>query len=270
MVLKKKDLDEALDVAVKDLITRFTVIIDEKLTAVVTRVMELEERVADNRTQLETQATKMEELCLANEELRLHIDSLSEKIEQFESENSKFSSSDIINKITEVEERLESRTNRQLRQTLVFKGVRETEDESWDDTFDIIAGITSKHLGISKQKALSMFNRVHRGRPAKNDNNSPRAIYANLFKWYDCEELVDCFKKLNIENKSSVRVSYHYGPRTSYRRNLALVERKRLKDSGVITSGYLEFPAKLFGKSRGSDKYKLVKDFSKEEVVFKK
>ena len=113
-----------------------------------------------------------------------------------------------------------------------------------------------------------MFNRVHRGRPAR-DNNSPRPIYAALFKWVDCEDLVECYKNLNIEKKSSIRVSYLYGPRTTFRRNLALVERKRLKDSGIITSGYLEFPAKLFGKTPGGDDYKLIKDFSKQEVIFK-
>ena len=223
--------------------------------------------MATNRTQLEVQAKDFEQLTLANAELRAHIDLISKKLEQYDSAHTQFSTSNISKKINEVEELLEERTNRQLRQTLVFRGVREVEDESWEDTSEIIAKLISKNLGISSNKAHDMLNRVHRGKPANINKNSPRPIYAALFKWHDCEELVEGFRDLNINQKSSIRVSYMYGPKTSLRRGLALVERKNLKDSGAIISGYLAYPARLFGKTPGSNNYKLIKDFSNHEVT---
>ena len=266
MVLTQKNLDDAVEL----LIERFTGIIDEKLTGVVVRISELEETVANNKIQFELQAKEIEHLSTANDELRAHIDQISQKLDHFELAQNQPSSTDFSQKLKDVEERLEERTNRQLRQTLVFRGVRETNNESWEDTFDIITKIISKNLGISTRSAESMFNRVHRGKPTRNgDINSPRPIYAAMFKWHDCENIIDEFRGLNISKKSSIRVNYMFGPLTSARRNLALLERKKLKESGVIISGYLSYPAQLFGKIPGSDEYKLIRDFSKDEVILK-
>ena len=269
MVLTKRDLDDAVTSTVELMTERFTVIIEEKLTGVLSRVSELEVTITNNQIQFDLQAKELQKLSLANDELRANIDLISQKLEDIETAQNQYSSTEVSKKIKEVEERLEERTNRGLRQTLVFRGVREQKNESWEDTFEIVVEIIAKNMGISQNSARSMLNRVHRGRPSDNaDNNSPRPIYAAMFKWYDCENIIDEFRDLNIHKKSSIRVSYMYGPLTTKRRGLALIERKRLKELGVIVSGYISYPAKLFAKVPGGDKYNMIKDFSSHEVTF--
>ena len=264
MVLTKIDLDEAIEVLTK----RFICIIDDKLTGVVARISSLEDSVYNNKITCETQAKALDDLSLANAQLSAQLDSLTQKFEELSSGNVQSPPLlDFSKKLVEIEERVEERTNRQLRQTLVFRGIPEKGNESWEDTFEIVSRNISKNLGISVSKAEDMLNRVHRGRSA--DNNKPRPIYAALYRWNDCEQISDKFRDLNIRKQSSIRVSYMFGPRTTQRRNMALMERKKLKDSGAIISGYLQYPAKLFGKVPNSDEYILIKDFSNEEVAFK-
>ena len=63
-----------------------------------------------------------------------------------------------------------------------------------------------------------------------------------------------------------------YGPLTSKRRQKAYLERKQLKESGVIASGYVDFPAKLMVNLPGDvDRenkkiYKLHTNFSRYPV----
>ena len=61
-----------------------------------------------------------------------------------------------------------------------------------------------------------------------------------------------------------------YGPMTTERRRLAMQERKRLKESKDIISGYVDFPAKLMVKVAKDGKYKCHKDFSNIAVKFGK
>ena len=63
-----------------------------------------------------------------------------------------------------------------------------------------------------------------------------------------------------------------YAPLTTQRRNLAYGTRKKLKAEGVITSGYVEFPAKLMvniAGDRGEDgkkQYRLHTNFSSVKI----
>ena len=267
MVLTKKDLDEALELQTE----RFVQIIEDKITAVFARVSLLEETTLNNQRKFEMQEVKLNELETANSELRSNIDVLSAKLEDLVSVQNQPPTFDFNKQLKAVEERLEERTNRSLRQTLVFKGIREKNNETWEDTQNIVAQQISKNLGVSSQVADDMLNRVHRGRPSENpqDKNKPRPIYANMYKWQDCEEIIDVFRSLNIKGKSSVRAGYLYGPRTTIRRNLALMERKKLREAGTIISGYISYPARLMGKIPGRENYILIKDFSTEEVTLR-
>ena len=174
--------------------------------------------------------------------------------------------------LEELSERLEERTNRQLRQTLIFKGIHELENEkTWADTKAHLATNISQCVGVTQTFALQMLNRVHRGRPNPR-NARQRVIYANLYSWEICGKLVHDFRRLNIEGKSQIRVEYKYGPRTSYRRNQALLKRKELKEMGDIISGYVAYPARLYVKRPGrsrTDPYEEYQDFSKVKVPSK-
>lgn len=163
---------------------------------------------------------------------------------------------------------MEERTNRQLRQTLVFKGIDEIPHEKWADTKKLLGDTISECVGVTQLFGVQMLNRVHRGRPNPNKHNQ-RDIYANLYSWEVCEKLVEDFRQLNIQGHSYIRVEYKYGPWTTYRRNQALLRRKELKEAGDIMSGFVAYPARLMikrpGRSR-TDPYELYEDFSKIKV----
>ena len=267
MVLTKKDLDEAVEL----LTERFTGLLDENFTAVVLRVGALETSIENNKLVIDKQGDEIIDLKRANDELSSKIEDLNQKLEALVSANINFDTSNIAKQVHEIEERLEDRTNRQLRQTLIFRGVKEQQDEDWDDTKEIVAELISNNTKMSFNTAEKMINRVHRGRRNQN-RNQPRPIYMALHKWQDCENIVEVFRNLNIKKRSSIQVSYMYGPKTSIRRNAALLKRKQLKEEGVIASGYIQFPAKLMIKRVGASRdepYELIEDFSNLKVELK-
>ena len=175
--------------------------------------------------------------------------------------------------INAVEERIEDRTNRQLRRTMVFRGVEEEENETWDDTKSLLAAEIAKVTeGVDEFEAEEMLERVHRAAPNTNYKGSaPRPIFAAFYSWPDTVKVIDNFRSQNIAKQTTVTADYKYGPMTSKRRSLAMLERKKLKDNNEIVSGYVAFPARLMVKTsnRQGSKYKLHKDFSKEKVSFK-
>ena len=195
-------------------------------------------------------------------------------------------------RISAIEERVEERTNRQLRKTLVFKGIQpapsdsDNEDtnhaattpraststrEPWKVTENLVRKQIAKICKLEFEQT-NMIERCHRGaRSASYKGTGPQPIYAAIYDWKDCELIIEKFRLHNMSNPTSpIRVEYKYGPLTTKRRNLAMAERKRLKDNGDIISAYVAYPAKLMVKSTRSEKYKLQQDFSQAKVEFGK
>ena len=187
-----------------------------------------------------------------------------------------------INGQHKLEEVIEDNKNRQLRKTLVFKGIPEqqideassnpdgsqkTRSENWDDTATILAKTMAETLNTTVDKARNMVERCHRAAPnPKYKGNAPRPIFAAFMDWRDSELTKDSFRK----NNPAVFVEQKVGPRTTARRNMALKEHKQLKDNNSIFNGYVSHPARLMVKdtnARGA-KYFLWKDYSKEPVNF--
>ena len=106
-----------------------------------------------------------------------------------------------------------------------------------------------------------MIDRCHRGgdRDFYKKKNKSRPVFAAMHKWEDCEAHVASARS------GAILVNYKYGPKTTRRRNMALAERRKLKENGTITSAYVKYPAVLVGKKSRSDEYKVIKDFSKED-----
>lgn len=170
--------------------------------------------------------------------------------------------------VNDLQERVEERTNRQLRQTLVWRNLPEgREEKTWADTKTLLASKMSELLNIDPSEAKSKINRCHRGGNAEYYRNEGRCrpIYAAMLTWDSCEDLVKAARGQN-----DFYIDYKYGPMTTQRRNLALKKRKELKSAGVITSGFIKFPAILMGRKSDTDKYYEVENFSKAEVSFKK
>ena len=108
----------------------------------------------------------------------------------------------------------------------------------------------------------------------RNSHSLKRKIYAAFLDWELPQKVLDQFKKRSInDNSFDLYVDQMYGPLTTARRNLAFECRKKLKEQGAITSGYVAFPAKLMINSvgdydrNGKKIYKVHGNFSSEKVV---
>ena len=162
----------------------------------------------------------------------------------------------------EVEEQIEDRTNRQLRKTLVFKGIPESDDEkSWQETKSLLSEKIGMSLRITKEKAASMIDRCHRGGDKKfyREKRKCRPIYAAMHNWDDCEKICQAARSMN-----QYSADYKYGPKTTKRRNLALQKRKELKENGSLQKAFLKFPACLMGKRLAMTNIELSRIFLKQ------
>ena len=169
-------------------------------------------------------------------------------------------------RIDAIEERIEERTNRQLRKTLVFRGIEESDHEkTWEHTDKLLASTIGKQLDISNEDAAAMIDRCHRGGDKRyyQREGKTRPIYAAMIYWKDCEEIIKRFRS----GSSNIFCDYKYGPRTTIRRNIALKRRRELKANGTINKAYIQFPARLMGKKHDEPAYKLIEDFSRAPVT---
>ena len=216
--------------------------------------------VAISALQTEVAAVKS-----ANDELM----SVNKKLEEKLSDSEKFQST-VIESFIQLEEKLEDRTNRQLRQTIVVKGLPEKPSEKWADTRNILAKYIAKAYDMEFRKAYSLFERVHRGggNGFEEKEKRKRDIYALCSHWDDSEHLV---WKSYIVNKSRpkkerVVIEYKYGPLTTLRRGEAMKKRREILESKEYRNAYIKFPAQLMARKDGEDNYNLIQDFSKKIV----
>lgn len=237
----------------------------ETVTNLVEEVRGLKEtiKVLQDKADVEPQASVAAEV----NELKKSVEALQQK----EDSQPQTPTSNLEQWMTDIEERIESRTNRQLRQTLVFRHIPENKEaeKNWDDTTNIIAGKIASLCDVSAVEAKAMINRCHRGgNPKHYDARKQkfRPIYANLFSWQNCEKIL-----LNARSPDShVYVDYKYGPMTTERRNLAMAKRKELKKDGTLTKAFVKFPAVLMGIPRGEERYREIENFSTTKVDISK
>ena len=204
------------------------------------------------------------------------FEKLSKKCEELENRNTELSTNVSSNAriIKSLEHKLEDSINRQCRKTLVFKGVKEERDESWQMTEQILAKKISEASNgeTSEQTARKMIERAHRSRPNR-FKKGRRDIYAALYDWKDIDYVQQSFTAKNIKDKKfKVYCEQKYGSITTARRNMALMARKSLKEKGEIASGYIAYPAKLMVKYPGEKreaKFTLHEDFSNADITEK-
>ena len=208
----------------------------------------------------------VEELTARTTELTERIIALETRLESQNSDNATTSpiiSPDLEKRICGIEELIEERTNRQLRKTLVIRGVPENDGERWADTEKILTDNLSKILNIAPVEAQSLIDRCHRGGSVEyyKKNGRPRPIFAAMHSWKKCEEIIWKSRK-----QRGVFVDYKYGPWTTLRRNLALKRRRELLDSGELSKAHVAYPARLMGLKGNDKRYKLIEDFSSTPV----
>ena len=161
---------------------------------------------------------------------------------------------DIPKGIKQLEEDIENRTNRQLRETLVFRNVPEkVGGEDYHDTKKLLATAISENVnGVTYEQALGQIKRAHRESDHhKNEEGvhvreGKRIIYVAFHSWDLCQSIIESFREKNIKDRNfQMTADQKYGPKTNKRRKLAFDLRKQLKTNGDITSGFVAFPAKL-------------------------
>ena len=169
-------------------------------------------------------------------------------------------------RISQLEERLEERTNRQLRKTMVVRGIKEKGTEKkWSDTKKVLSEKIATSLDVSPEAAADMIDRCHRGgsRSYYRNADKDRPIYVAMLRWEDCKSIAQAARD------GKINCNYKYGPRTTKRRNMALQKRKELRSSGVIGKAYIKYPACLMGIKAGEEEYSVIEDFSLRPVEIK-
>ena len=245
-------------------------------------------------TELKSMQTEIVKLQTELEKANQRADNAEKAAEQFKKDIKKIQekNTSLDTKLTTTKKELiqcidtvEDNKNRQLRKTLVFRGIDEMtfpddpnkqRQETWEETAKVLADCMAKKMNISTREAESMVERCHRSKPNPRYNGTaPRPIFAAFCNWKDSELTKKTFRESNISgqmlgnnNRKQVIVENKYGPRTTVRRNMALQERKELKQAGRIVSAYVAFPARLMVKEGRDAKYRLMKDFSNEPVQF--
>ena len=154
---------------------------------------------------------------------------------------------------------VDDQTNRTLRSTLVFRGVKQAGDEhSWDDckkTF--INKISSLNLdNITLETLKANIERIHRGKsPQFNVKNFPAPIYVKFVNW----SFSDTLRKAIIQHKfapgdDKIYVDQVYSSALTARRSEALKLRRALLqlDENKNKTIFLNFPARLMIKIKGS------------------
>ena len=266
----------------ENLISEIKTIIDNRLTEfeekVTLKVLALDNILIGKCDEIDALKVQVNDLAAKNTSQEADLNQLRSEFEALKlnlndikavSDDSEKLASLIINNVKTVEAKIEERTNRQMRKTLVIKGIKELKHESWEDTHNLVAEtICSNIKHCSYDDAYDMFDRIHRGPPTKNASKvGKRDIYAALNQWDDCEYLIDKFRKLNRKDKNlQIYIDYKYGPLTTQRQNEALKTRREMLDNNDIVQGYISYPAKLFVKRSTNSEWEMFKDFSREFI----
>ena len=149
---------------------------------------------------------------------------------------------------------LEDQVNRGMRSTLIFKGIKEEENETWEQSEHLLIDVINRHMKTEPKTTVNMIERAHRGRASANPTG-PRHIYAKFHSWKDSERIKTEFGNIVKQHpKIGIRVEQMFSEKLTKRRNVALVKRKELLEGKAIVSGYLKYPAVLMVKKSKSDK----------------
>ena len=243
--------------------------LDSKYKSLLTSIME-------NKDAIEAAATNAYEAKQLADSNRAAINELQMKVAKLETTNGGLEKvleaqcqqmDKQVIQIHVLQTRLEDQTCRNSRTSVLIRGIPEENPgkESWDQTRELVCKKFSEHYGLTKQEVDEMIERVHRGKPSRNENkHGGRIIHAKFYDWNDCEKV----KKLAIKysKRSGIFVDQRYGPNTTWRRDRAMIARKELKDAGSIVAGYVAYPAKLFVKRKDDEKYVMHDDYSKLDV----
>ena len=242
------------------------------------------------RDQLQTNTNNINQLTIQTQAIKVNIDNNSseitdvkaeldavraeqkatkEKLDTMEANYTTLSTNyDVLAMRSVITEgRLEDQTNRGLRKTLVIRNIPEKQNESWDDTREIVMDALKTVTKVSDEFLEDSIERVHRGNSTGKDGKKQgkRDIFALFYDWNHAQDILDGFHKHG--RGTGVYIDQMYGPNTTFRRNIALKKRRDLLKTKDIEQGFVDFPAKLLVKRKKTDaRYFLFEDFSNHAI----
>ena len=253
--------------------------ISKKIDGLSGRLDNYETRISKLEADSQTTANRLEELDEQVESKDEVIDKLIERIESLEEKIEKLENLPV--EVKQLQEDMESRTNRQLRETLVFRNVPElNNEETYAQTKQLLATTINEVCpDISYESALAQIKRAHRESNHRRygDGEQSRAgrrhIFAAFHSWEMCQTIINTFRLKGVNDRQfTISADQKYGPMTNKRRHLAYQLRKTLRANGTITSGFVDFPAKLMVNypgdvaQNGNKVYKMHTNFSRHDV----
>ena len=255
MAGKKNTLEKQME----ELTSKFMAKLDDLHETITTNHNKLTEALERIRN-TELVAERALSLAIENEE---KINIISKKTDVLQA---KLNETESANQI--LTDQLDDQINRNLRCTLIFKGIMENEHEtSYEATASILANTIAKiDPTLLPEDIIKNIDRAHRTAKNKNRNtvnSGPRPIIAKFLSWKYSQDII---KRIIQNNRSStenkVFVTQMYSPRVTARINEALKYRKEILKHDNTKSMYVAYPAKLMGKDKGTkEPYKLVKSF---------
>ena len=252
--VQQSQLQNIIDAQTKELKLYFAAQITEQLKPLNEEISSLKSELKCRNEELDKLKTEYAAVKSSNESLEVRV----VKMEKFQSA--------ALESFKALEEKLEDRTNLQLRQTIVIKGIPEKANEKWADTRNILAKSISKTYDMEYKRAYSLFERVHRGggNGFQDKKKGKRDIYALCSHWDDSEFLVTKSYDVNKSKpkKDRFHIGYKYGPITTARRGEALKKRKEVLANKEYRNAYVKFPAVLMARKDGEENYQQIADFS--------
>ena len=163
--------------------------------------------------------------------------------------------------IKALEDQIEDLTNRNMRNSIIIRGIAEDDkNETWETTKTKVAEFFQSLHNEDTNTTKLRIERAHRGGNSK--NNQPRTIFARLYCSEDVKMYHELTRKENVSNRNyPYKVDFHYSEKVNVRRNEALKKRRELLIDKTITAGYVNFPAKLMVKLKGSTGYTYYQEF---------
>jgi len=184
----------------------------------------------------------------------------------FENISLKNSLSQLSLELKSTQDKLDDQVNRGMRSTLIFRGIPEEGNETWDKTMKTLCTtLANIDPSLDLSQLERNIDRAHRGGHS-NQNGKPRPIFAKFSSWKQ-SELVKSAVISHNKNKSrtddypTLFVDQMYSEDVARRRREALKERRKLIDDGIKDKLALRFPAKLVVKRAGANDFVLHKEF---------
>ena len=210
--------------------------------------------IVEQNNKLEAKCMSLDQKC---RELEQKIKESHEKIREL---NDNISATQETTK--QNEDDIDDIRNRSMRSTLVFQNIDGT-DKTWQETTNLLVTTLHEVLGDACEVIDDHLDRVHRAKNKPTHKpNAPKAIIAKFTNWRFADYVKHTLIRAKIAGNTDITVSQLYSKKVNERRSKAFSHRTALKEKDPNMMYYVEYPAKLMGKKKGSKKsYEVIKEF---------